>query len=492
MSKKEQSYRLLFEANPNPMWVVDRRTLRFLAVNEAAVRHYGYSREEFLSMRLQDIRPPEDIPSLMAARPSTRTGLFFAGTWRHQKKDGRVIDVEVRGHSVNFKKRPAQLITTKDVTDTIRAEWALRAQQSEFQRVLRSISDYIWSGEVDAAGLFRYRYYSPVVETVTGRPPAFYLEGPHQWLSTVHPEDRPRMHLSAERLLKGRARQIEQEYRIIRPDGKVRWVRDSVVVEKQPDRSIMLFGVVTDITRQKKAAEQLRESERAQRDFVAHISHEFRTPLTAIKGFAETLLRELGQSKHGRFLRVIDQHASRLTWLINELLELSRIESGTAKLDREPLCVKDLVLKVRDGLAELLRRRRIQCLISIDAEAKILANEPYLIQALENLLSNAIKYNRPGGWIRINGRSLDSSFQLTVSDNGKGIDPEDIGKVFERFYRGEHQRDIPTTGLGLYITKKIVELHSGRISVESQPGKGAQFTLSLPLASESRLAAQRA
>ncbi len=134
---------------------------------------------------------------------------------------------------------------------------ALLKTEAELRRVLDAVSDYLWSGRVDTAGNFSYSYYSPVVEKVTGRPAEFYMEGPERWLSTVHPEDRDRMSAAASRLLSGRTPQDEEEYRILLPDGSVRWVRDSVRATHLADGSIRLDGVVSDITGRKKAEEEL-------------------------------------------------------------------------------------------------------------------------------------------------------------------------------------------------------------------------------------------
>lgn len=135
---------------------------------------------------------------------------------------------------------------------------ALSKTEAELRRVLDEVSDYLWSGRVDAGGNFVYSYYSPVVEKVTGRPAEFYMQGPERWLSTVHPEDRDRMSAAASRLLSGGAPHDEEEYRILLPDGSVRWVRDSVRATRLADGGIRLDGVVSDITGRKKAEEELK------------------------------------------------------------------------------------------------------------------------------------------------------------------------------------------------------------------------------------------
>ncbi|HEV7746635.1 MAG TPA: ATP-binding protein [Pyrinomonadaceae bacterium] len=139
LQASEARYRQLFESNPLPMWVFDLETLVFLAVNEAATSHYGYSREQFLAMTIKDIRPPEDIPALLAGIAKRPDGLDAAGTWRHLRRDGTIIDVEITSHSIWFAERSAEIVLANDVTERKRSEDALRESNSELEKALAQL-----------------------------------------------------------------------------------------------------------------------------------------------------------------------------------------------------------------------------------------------------------------------------------------------------------------------------------------------------------------
>ena len=152
LEKSNEEYRLLFEGNPHPMWLVDEETFAFLAVNDCAVKRYGYSREEFLGMTVKDIRPPEDIPELLPRVRSTETDYGFAGQWRHKRKDGTIIEAEVSWHRLSFAGRPAKLVLATDVTERKRAEAAMRESEERYRDLFENANDIIYT--IDLAGNF--------------------------------------------------------------------------------------------------------------------------------------------------------------------------------------------------------------------------------------------------------------------------------------------------------------------------------------------------
>ncbi len=232
---------------------------------------------------------------------------------------------------------------------------------------------------------------------------------------------------------------------------------------------------------------ELRRLERVRQDFVANVSHEFKTPLTAIQGFAETLLGgALDDPKNNvRFLQIIRNHAMRLARLTDDLLKLARIEAGKMEVEFFSVGLMELI----EGCAETALMKASKKQITLDIEVPsglpaVRGDAELLKDVLQNLLDNAIQYTPAGGRIHVTAAAGPKDATVTVSDTGIGIPLADQERIFERFYRVDaaRSREAGGTGLGLSIAKHIMEAHGGRLRVESEVGKGSRFSFSIPLA----------
>jgi two-component system phosphate regulon sensor histidine kinase PhoR len=239
--------------------------------------------------------------------------------------------------------------------------------------------------------------------------------------------------------------------------------------------TVAVFHDVTEIHR----------LEGMRREFVANVSHELRTPLTAIRGFAETLYgSELSSEQRRQYLDVILRHAARLTALIEDLLELSRIEGGIRGMALEAIDVAALARAVLRDLTPRLEAGRLQAELHAASAPAAWADRRALEQVLLNLLDNAIKYSEPGGRIEITLSESSNGVHIDVSDTGIGIPEVDRARIFERFYRVEkaRSRDLGGTGLGLSIVKHLVHAQAGEVFVASRESGGTTFTVRLPSA----------
>jgi two-component system phosphate regulon sensor histidine kinase PhoR len=252
-------------------------------------------------------------------------------------------------------------------------------------------------------------------------------------------------------------------------------VSASPIVEDGAVRGCVL--VARDITGPKKL-------EAMRRDFVANVSHELKTPLTAIRGSAETLLNgALEDKEHGpEFARSIHDQAVRLDNLVDDLLKISYAESGRAQLEKAPLELKALADSLAGGLAAILGKKKISFVNLVPAGFLVNADKDRLSQVLINLLDNAAKYNREGGEIKLSAVKEGPQAKITVEDTGAGIPAAHLQRIFERFYRVDkaRSRELGGTGLGLSIVKHLVELHGGTVGVDSAEGRGSSFWFTLP------------
>ncbi len=239
---------------------------------------------------------------------------------------------------------------------------------------------------------------------------------------------------------------------------------------------IGILIVLNDVTR-------LRRLENMRKDFAANVSHEIKTPLTAIKGFVETL--KSGALNHpeeaARFLDIIEKHTNRLNAIIDDLMKLSLIEQKTDKkeilLENRPLL--PILQSARHVCQSMADEKAIQIMLSCEETLSIHLNAALIEQAFVNLLDNAIKYSGPGSSIEIDAKQINAEVVILFRDHGIGIAPEHLPRLFERFYRADpsRSRKLGGTGLGLAIVKHIVNAHGGRIIVESTPGKGSAFII---------------
>jgi two-component system phosphate regulon sensor histidine kinase PhoR len=230
---------------------------------------------------------------------------------------------------------------------------------------------------------------------------------------------------------------------------------------------------------------RVRELEGVRQEFVANVSHELRTPLSLIKGATETLLDGAKNDSVAldRLLTIVDRHADRLTLLIDDLLLLSKLDSGRVSLNLQPVPLRPAASEVVDDLQPRARAREMVIENSLPTGMLAHVDPDRLRQVLFNLIDNAIKYGRPAGTVTISGRMLDEKWvEICIQDNGPGISPEARARVFERFYRAEkaRSREQGGTGLGLAIVKHVIQAHGGEVRVESELGQGAAFYFTLP------------
>jgi len=268
------------------------------------------------------------------------------------------------------------------------------------------------------------------------------------------------------------------DYELKLPELSERWLQvNAAAISNSAGEREGTILVFHDLTR-------LKRLERTREEFVANVSHELRTPLSLIKGYVETLLDGARKNPEvaERFLKIIERNAQRLDLLIQDLLTISALEAGRVKLNLQPVELRPLVEKVMGDLKPPADNKSVT-LVNQVPELVATADVGRLEQVFANLVDNAIKYGRTQGTVTVGGgKAEDGKIEVFVQDDGPGIPPEALERVFERFYRVDkaRSREQGGTGLGLSIVKHIVQSHGGKVWVKSELGKGATFFLTLP------------
>jgi PAS domain S-box-containing protein len=357
----ERNYRTLFAGHPQPMWVYDISTLRFLDANDAATAVYGYTRNEFLQLRITDLCLREDLPKYTELITDVPP-MDHTGPWRHVLKNGTVAQMLITSHSLVFDGRAARFVMAENLTEV---------QQLELE---------------------------------------------------LH-QTRARIDASA-------------------------------------------------------------ELSRMKDELVSMVSHELRTPLASVVGFAELLVtRQVTEDQRKDYLAVMLQEGRRLTALINDFLDLQRIEAGRETMKPAPA---DLGALIKRAVAQAGADPATPIEVSLHGSLPLAMVDPDAIhRVLGNLISNARKYSPDGGGILVGASIVNGMIEVTVQDHGLGIPPESMEMLAEKFYRVDtsDRRQIKGTGLGLAISKRIVEAHGGAVAVRSEgPGTGSRFAFTVPIA----------
>ncbi len=268
---------------------------------------------------------------------------------------------------------------------------------------------------------------------------------------------------------------VPRELTVYVPEEKILMIHAAPVIrEHKQEGGVLVFHDITEV----------RRLENVRRDFVANVSHELRTPVSTIKGYAETLLDGALEDKDNarNFVKIIYADSERLAQLVNDLLDLSKIESGQVKLSLTDCRLKEMIDRVVELLQKHLKERSINVVNEVDSQLLVRADDTKITQVFLNLIENAIKYNKLCGEIKISAQIKGPNIEVKVADTGIGIPEEDLPRIFERFYRVDkaHSRHLGGTGLGLSIVKHIVQIHGGEVFVESKVNEGSAFRFTLP------------
>jgi two-component system cell cycle sensor histidine kinase/response regulator CckA len=484
LRESEAHYRSLFESNPHPMWVYDLETLAFLEVNDAAVAHYGYTREEFRAMTIEDIRPTTDVPRLRALLATqVGPGLDESGVWHHRKADGTLIDVEITSHRVPFGGRTAKLVLANDITERRRAESDLRLQGA----ALNAAADAIMI--VDRDGTIAW--VNPAFSALTGYTQSEAVGRSTRDLLNSGIHDKAFFAHLWTTVLAGDVWRGEMTNR--RRDGSLCTEEQTITPVKGPQGDVAFFiSIKRDLTRERQLQAQLLQARKMEAvgRLAGGVAHDFNNMLGVINGYAELALAALGPSSPTRgYIQEIAAAGERSTNLVRQLLAFAR---------RQPIAPRVFDVNAAiTGMVNMLTRligEDITLHWNPSGGARFVMMDPAQFdQMLANLMVNARDAISGVGHVAIETGSaaLDNAYcadhegteagdyvRLTVSDDGCGMEPDTLARVFEPFFTTK----LPGrgTGLGLATVYGVVQQNRGAIDVRSEPGRGTEFTIFLP------------
>ena len=489
----------LLDAAPDAMLVVGSdQNIAF--VNARAEELFGYSRSELLGQSLDRL-----IPNRLRAGHGGHVARYFAqptaramGSGRELsgcRKDGMVLLVEV---SLSPVMSPAGMMVcaaVRDISDRKRIEAAAKTNALRLSSALESIEDALALYDADDRLVLCNNAYRQLVGrllpgSLIGQP---YAEVLGAWLAGCASLGEP----ERQRLVDQTAGRLEpRRFDVRATDGRSYRVIDRPAAESGIVQTI--WDLSEDTQREQELHDARRAAEAAsaaKSEFLSSMSHELRTPLNAILGFAQLLQRDKKSPLSDRHRERIDhilKGGEHLLQLIDEILDLSRIEAGRILVSAEPVSLPAVLAEVRSTLEPMAARAEIQLVIESvpDDVPEVIADRTRLKQVLMNYGSNAIKYGRKGGRAVLAVERSGAYVRITVSDDGIGIASEKHDKLFQPFQRaGQETGSIQGTGIGLAITKRLAELMAGRVGFESGEGRGSRFWIELPARDASAVAA---
>jgi PAS domain S-box-containing protein len=455
---------------------------RFTQVNPQLCALFGQSREELLTRSFHEISFPDDLPRCLALTGDLieRKIPRYTVEKRFVRPDGSFIYVRVIVSAV--RDQAGDVLFFLGIVEDLSEYWAAeQARRDAEERLAIALA-------ASRTGIYRYDFTRQGLDWANGLARVFGfednepLQGLDRLLGAIHPEDLPKVLESYERSATAGA-DFDEEFRIVRPDGSIRWISDRArMTLDESGAPRYLTGACMDVT-------DLMESRIARDEMMAVVAHDLRNPVHTIM-LAAGAMADLGltEEENRKQVALIRRAAGGMDHLIRDLLDATQIEKGQLAIQLAPT---DVAAVIGDASA-MCAQRAADCGITVETEVaadlpRVVADRDRVVQVLGNLLGNSIKFTGKGGRITLRAASRGPNVEVAVVDTGRGLSPDQIPKVFDRYWQAD-QKGRRGVGLGLAIVRGIVEAHGGTVAVESTLGKGSEFRFTLPAAPAQRMA----
>jgi PAS domain S-box-containing protein len=491
LAASEKKYRYLFENNPQPMWICDLETFEFLEVNDYAILHYGYSRTEFLNMTLNDLRPIDDENALIDEIGKNTDGFYLVGDWRYQKKNGEIIYVEINSHLIDYEGKLACLVLAADITKRKIIENTLKESEAQF----RDLFDEAPLGyhELDLEGkIIRVNQTEFEMLGYTRDE----MLGKYAWEFIVDQEASKNAVHSKITCNKSIEKNFERIMR--RKDGtSFPVLMEDLLLFDKNGKCTGIRTAVQNITERKKAEieivrinKELTELNATKDKFFSIIGHDLRGPIGGFKSLIEMMISNFDLTDTAmltRTLKIIQSSASSTYELLENLLAWARTQRNEIEFNPEYINLNEITALSMKPLKGSALGKQINIIDNLPSNKIVYADSNMLMTILRNLISNSIKFTYPGKNVYLSAFKNHNGWTLSVRDEGIGIKPENIYKIFdssENFTTSGTLRE-KGSGLGLLLCKEFVKKHGGEIWVvndknENQDSKGSEFQFTLP------------
>lgn len=481
-ARSEARYHLLAHNLPNMAVILFDSDLRYMLVEGSILEAAGYSKALMEGHTIWEVLPPASVEAL---EPHYRAALAGEEQSFERQSDGRIYKgIILPLHELDGTISGGMLVI-HDVTLQNQQEITLRESEEKFRQFAEHSERVFWMFDLKTN---RIIYLNPAFEKIWGISRLEIADDLAKIMAAVHPEDR---HLWAELQQKPGGKGYQDiQYRIIRPDGTIRLVSSvSFPIGDSNGTVHQLGGIAEDITERQRIEQERfemivkQEEMRLLTDFIQNTSHEFRTPLAVINSSLYLARKTDDPLKREQKFIQIENQVKQLTRLIENLHKMSRLDIGQT-LMMSLLDMKSLVERVCDLARETAEAKQLKLVVNLESNLpQVRGDEAYITQAIMNILENAILYTPPNGTIQVRMYAHEGILIIDIRDTGIGISPTDLPHIFERFYKVDKARTSGKSGagLGLSIAHQVIEQHGGRITVESEPGIGTLFRITLPL-----------
>ena len=507
MRESEEKYRLLYELSEEPMWLIVGE--EFINANNAAIEILEYkSAEEFTHAHPSELSPEfqaDGQSSFEKANEMISTAFekgYHRFEWLYKKQSGVIFPVDVSLTRIPYKGQFALFCVWRDITESKKAAEKIRESEERFSFAVEGAGDGVWDWDLQTNKV----NYSSEWMKMLGYDVGDFPNNFDTFSKLVHPEDLPLIEKKVADYLSEKISEYSVEVRMHCKDGSYRWIlsRGKVMLRDKQGGALRMTGIHSDITKRKEAEfalifarEDAEKANHAKSQFLSNMSHELRTPMNAILGYGQLLKMDVDEPLTSGQVENVDEiirACNHLLELVNDVLDLAKIEAGHLNLCIEDISFQDVLIESLQLIGPLAQGRHIKVSVVCDGKElsidELIESEKHMIRAdrvrlkqvMLNLLSNAVKYNSENGNLIVEFKQMvDAGIFFGVTDTGAGLTNEQQSQLFQSFVRvGNEDSEIEGTGIGLVITRNIVELMGGAIGVVSELGEGSTFWFELP------------